>query len=166
MYKYCKSLTVLLLLFASVVGAQNVSGKQNLKIVDGDSLELDGRRIRLVGIDAPEYSQYCFDADNKKYDCGQKSLEYLKKLAKGKTVKCKVKSVDIYGRDLAICYADGKSLNLAMVRAGHAILYRNQKQKYVQAAKEAKAAKRGIYQGRYMAPEIYRRLHKRKKVQN
>jgi len=166
MYKYCKHILFVFGMIFAAFGSQNATSKQNLEVVDGDSLEMEGRRIRLVGIDAPEYKQYCFDAKNEKYYCGQTALEYLKSLIGEGEVDCRTKATDIYGRDLAVCYVNGKNLNLEMIRAGHAILYRNEKSAYRKAAREAKRAKRGIYQGRYMAPEIYRRLNKRKKVQN
>lgn len=137
-----------------------------IKVIDGDSLEVDGKRIRLKGIDAPEYKQYCFDENNKKYNCGLLSKEYLSTLTEGTEFYCKSKETDRYIRYLSICYSDGKNVNKLMLKEGWAIPYRTKNPLYYAAQIEAKLQKKGIYQGKFIAPEIYRRLNKRKKVKN
>ena len=61
-----RSWAVMLALFAVTVAAiayldtrpgETFSGKA--RAVDGDSLELGGRHVRLIGIDAPEHRQTC-----------------------------------------------------------------------------------------------------------
>ena len=137
-----------------------------IKVIDGDSLEVDGKRIRLKGIDAPEYKQYCFDENNKKYNCGLLSREYLLTLTEGTDFYCKFKETDRYGRYLSVCYSDGKNVNKLMLKEGWAIPYRTKNPLYYAAQIKAKLQKKGIYQGKFIAPEIYRRLNKRKKVKN
>lgn len=137
-----------------------------IRVVDGDSLEIDGARIRLKGIDAPEYMQYCFDEDNNKYDCGKSAREYLSSLAQEKDFYCKLKDKDKYNRYLSVCYSDGKNVNKLMLKEGWAIPYRTKNPFYYAAQAEAKLHKKGIYQGKFIAPELYRRLNKRKKVKN
>ena len=162
-------LKFLILLICVVLISLNKGGAfsaENIKVVDGDSLEMDGRRIRLLGIDAPEYKQYCFDAQKKKYDCGIEAKKYLKSLTEAPDFHCKKAKTDRYDRDLCICYAGEENVNLKMVAAGWAVPYRAEDAEYFDAARKAKAQKIGIYQGKYIAPELYRRLHKRKKVKN
>ena len=57
-----------------------VNANEKIKVVDGDSLELGRRRIRLLGIDSPEYVQDCYDKQHKKYSCGIKAKKYMEKL--------------------------------------------------------------------------------------
>lgn len=139
---------------------------KSIKVVDGDSLEIDGTRIRLKGIDAPEYFQYCFDENNKKYECGKMSRAYLEKLTKSDDFYCKSNKTDKYKRELSVCYAKGKNINELMIEQGWAIPYRTQNPLYYKAQIIAKANKNGIHRGKFIAPEIYRRLNKRKKVKN
>ncbi len=141
---------VLFMLWASVASAE-------IKVIDGDSLAEGSRQIRLIGIDAPEYLQICYDSQNMPYACGKESFEYLKNLvAKAKNVACKVKKTDRYGRDLCVCKADGLELNREMVQSGHAISYRSKA--YVKAEAEAKQAQKGLWRGRFMRPELWRVL--------
>ena len=39
-------------------------------VVDGDTLIVDGSRLRLYGIDAPESQQQCLDTEKQQYACG------------------------------------------------------------------------------------------------
>ncbi len=141
------------------------TAKARVKVVDGDSLEIGGKKIRLLGLDAPEYFQECYDENGQSYTCGQESMAYLQKLVnvetgKGRKVICKKEETDRYGRDLSVCYVGNVNLNLKMVIAGWAIAYRDER--YSQAEKEAKKEKRGVWKGKFMRPELYRILQRYK----
>ena len=113
----------------------------------------------MEGIDAPEYHQQCFDADDKLYDCGKYAYEYLKDII-GDDVECQYVAKDKYKRSVAICYSQGVCLNEQMVRQGWAVAYDRYTKNYVDEEVDAKENKRGIWQGRFMRPELYRVLHK------
>lgn len=85
--------------------------------IDGDTIEIHGRRIRFDGIDAPETSQVCARGGVKER-CGQASAWYLDGLIGGGTVRCETHDVDRYGRDIATCWLGARNLNQAMVEAG------------------------------------------------
>jgi endonuclease YncB( thermonuclease family) len=87
---------------------------------DGDTITLSGERIRLRGIDAPEYSQICRKAGSD-YACGRASRDALARLGGRGSVTCKGRQHDRYGRLLADCTAAGVDLNGAQVEAGWAI---------------------------------------------
>ena len=133
-----------------------------IKIIDGDSLEIGSRRVRLQGIDAPEYVQYCFNASKKKYRCGLRSRDYLKNMIKQAHyhVDCKVVGYDRYRRELSECFANNNNLNLEMVKSGWAVAYRADKEDYQTAEQEAKKAKKGLWKGKFMRPEYFRRLQR------
>lgn len=143
---------VLCLIFITVVSAAEI------KVVDGDSLFIGKREIRLSGIDAPEYKQECFDAGGKSYRCGLKALEYLKSLVNA-SLRCEVVAVDRYHRDVSVCYEDGRDINAQMVSAGWAVAYTRYIRDYEDEEAAARLNRRGIWQGRFMKPELYRVLH-------
>ena len=131
-----------------------------VKVVDGDSLEMGERRIRINGIDAPEYNQPCWDKDNVQYDCGAEATAFMKSLVAKGEVRCEFVHRDIYKRELSVCYVGDLEINREMVRQGWAVSYDFGGPGYPEEEKEAKAAKRGIWQGRFMKPELWRRLMK------
>ena len=157
-----------LLLFATPAIAQNSTGNivsssaRPVKVVDGDSLEIGTTRIRLMGIDAPEYDQSCKDANGRLYPCGRQSADFLAKLVQGKTVTCHIHHKDKYKRDLCTCYVDGLDINAEMIRTGHAIVYLESS--YDNLQKEAQKQKAGIWNGLFMHPRLFRliKYHQKK----
>jgi endonuclease YncB( thermonuclease family) len=125
--------------------------------IDGDSLRLNGRELRLVGIDAPEYRQVCHVADREDA-CGHRAREHLVTLLRGGTVTCRVESTDRYGRGLAVCTAAGRDVNAAMVRDGWAIAYG----RYDAEESQARAARAGIWAMRVEFPAEWRARHPRR----
>jgi len=116
--------------------------------------------VRLAHIDAPEYYQTCKRADESTYNCGIKAREKLESLLKLGELSCKTVGRDIYNRDMSECFAGRTNINLEMVRSGWAVVYKSRDAAYLEAQADAKRAKLGIWQGKYMKPELYRILFK------
>jgi endonuclease YncB( thermonuclease family) len=128
------------------------------RAVDGDSIDIAGARVRLLGIDAPELHQSCRDAAGDDYACGRDAARALADLVRGRTVTCTPLDHDRYDRDVVRCRADGRDLGEAMVRMGHAVeLARFSAGAYAEAQREARAARRGIWAGRFEEPAEWRR---------
>jgi endonuclease YncB( thermonuclease family) len=131
----------------------------DVKVTDGDSLIVGGKRVRLYGVDAPELDQTCLDANHTPYRCGVAARTYLLSLILNKRVECLTGTIDIYNRIIATCSVDGKDLGEQMVRAGMAIDYaRYSKGVYAAAEAEARENLRGIWQGLWDQPESFRRM--------
>ncbi|WP_373086942.1 thermonuclease family protein [Sneathiella sp.] len=131
----------------------------SVHIVDGDTLWMKGQKIRLAGIDAPESQQTCISTSRSRYQCGIAARNFLKDLIADQPVQCDSRSMDKYGRLLATCYIGTRDINAEMVSAGWAVAYRHYSDKY--AAKEdiAKQAEKGIWDGSFQIPWVWRRDH-------
>jgi endonuclease YncB( thermonuclease family) len=103
-------LVAALTLAASPVFAEAV------RVVDGDTLKIDGVTYRLWGIDAPEAQQSCADD----WPAGRTATEHLRTLVSDRHVTCEPRSLDRYGGTFALCRADGRDLGADMVADGHA----------------------------------------------
>jgi endonuclease YncB( thermonuclease family) len=114
-------------------------------VIDGDTIEIQGRRIRFDGIDAPESSQLCVRGGAKER-CGQAAAFFLSNMIGRQTVRCETHDVDRYGRDIATCWLGDRNLNEAMVAAGQALAYRRYSRACVGVEDAARAA--GIACGR------------------
>ena len=128
-------------------------------VLDGDTLRMGNKSIRLYGIDAPEKAQSCYRIDKQSWPCGREARTTLWQLTKGREVTCKVKDTDRYGRDVAICYVGKIDLNQAMVKQGMALAYRQYSKRYVRDESHAKRNKIGIWQGKFTEPWQWRRTH-------
>lgn len=132
------------------------------KALDGDSIFVGKKEVRLFGIDAPEYKQTCLDEDNEEYDCGKISSFYLKNLVNNKEVTCKYQEKDVYDRYLAKCYVGSVLINDNLLENGMAVIYDYHKAPEELKALENKAKenKKGIWRGGFELPRNYRKRNK------
>jgi len=128
-------------------------------IIDGDTIDIHGTRIRLSGIDTPERGQSCERA-GAAYRCGTEASRVLDGLVADQPVSCAVVAVDRYGRLVATCHKGALDLNGEMVRLGWALAYRTYSTAYVGAEDEARAARRGLWAGTFEAPWDWRRARR------
>ncbi|MGB3852273.1 MAG: thermonuclease family protein [Tunicatimonas sp.] len=130
-------------------------------VIDGDTIEIRGSRIRLHGIDAPESSQWCTDASGTTVRCGQQAALALDSLLNGRTCRCEVVDTDRYGRAVATCYVGEININAWLVRQGWALAYREYSTDYVADEQQAQAQGRGIWQYDFEEPWAYRTSRRR-----
>jgi endonuclease YncB( thermonuclease family) len=125
-------------------------------VIDGDSLRLDGREVRLAGIDAPELHQIC-ERGGRPYECGRIARRVLAEKRLAGNMTCRLGGTDRYGRALGRCFVGAEDVNAAMVREGWAVSYG----RYEHEEGEARAARRGLWQGTFERPADWRRAHPR-----
>ncbi|WP_114313566.1 thermonuclease family protein [Thermus caldifontis] len=129
-----------------------------VSVVDGDTLEIRGQRIRLWGIDAVESSQTCRRADGSLWPCGRRAAFALDDFLGQRTVRCQPKGRDRYSRVVAVCWVGEVEVNRWLVLQGWALDYTPYSRgAYLDAQEEARRNRRGIWQGDFTPPWGYRR---------
>ena len=147
------------LIFAATAShAQNIAGVAS--VIDGDTIEIHGTRIRLAGIDAPESKQECQHADGTGWRCGQKAALALSDHIGRSVVNCVPSTKDRYGRTIATCFLGAEDVNRWMVTQGWAVAYRQYSRAYVEDEHRAHAARMGIWAGNFMTPSEWRALNR------
>jgi len=126
------------------------------EVIDGDSLRVGGRELRLEGIDAPEYRQTCRRGDSEE-PCGRQAREALARLVASGPLHCDIDATDRYGRGLATCRAGAVEINRMLVRDGMAVAFG----RYEDEEAAAQAARRGIWATRFQRPADWRTSHPR-----
>ena len=119
---------------------------------DGDSLWVGGDRVRLLGLDAPELDQICWRADGAEWPCGRVAGDAMSLLLARGNIVCAPEGEDKFGRTLARCTIAGEDIGAAMVEAGFAL----SKDDYAGEESAARAARRGIWDGRFIDPREWR----------
>lgn len=135
--------------------AGSISGVAS--VIDGDTIEIHGKRIRLHGIDAPESAQTCRRENGTIWRCGQQAANELSAFIGRRTVTCTRTDTDRYGRTVAICKTSTDDINEWMVRKGLAVAYRRYSGAYVAAETDAKMNKAGMWGGTFDMPWDWRR---------
>lgn len=126
-----------------------VSGRA--RIIDGDSLVVQGMELRLKGIDAPEILQECVK-EAAKWPCGRESARRLGNFLRGKVVTCDASERDAHDRLLARCKTGGRDINRWMVEQGWAVSFHD----YSSVERAARAEKRGIWSSTFVRPQDWR----------
>ena len=127
-----------------------------VSVIDGDTLELHGERIRLAAIDAPEARQSCA-VDGKPWPCGRRAAFALADFVGARNVTCRWRSRDRYRRPVATCEVGGTDLGGWLVEQGWALAFRRYGLVYVAQEDAARDARRGLWAGRFVPPWALRR---------
>jgi len=146
---------ILIFLMPAAFAADSISGRA--QVIDGDSLYVAARELRLAGIDAPEWKQVC-TRDGKDWMAGQDARRAVASLVAGREIICEDTGERSYRRVVARCWLDGKELNATIVRLGWA--FDNPKYsdgRYAPAEAEAREHGRGIHAGSCAKPWDWRR---------
>lgn len=139
------------------------AGAQQIKIADGDSFSIGASKIRLDGIDAPEYRQTCNDPSGTPWECGKSSRASLEQMLRQPGLSCIADATDKYGRSIAVCSTAAiADIAAAQVLAGMAVAqdYFGIRD-YTEQEQAAQNAKRGIWVGTFKPPAEWREMHRR-----
>jgi len=156
------------LFFFIPANSEIISGKAIT--IDGDTIKIKNKKIRLHGIDAPEIKQLCqrtflsifIFSFQENYKCGEISKKKLEKYVKNNIIKCKVEGIDGYKRILGTCYKNTININSRMVRNGYAVAYKKYSKKYISVEREAKREELGLWKGKFDMPWDWRKNVKKK----
>lgn len=140
------SIVAVALFIAMPAFAADITGTPT--IIDGETLEVGGKRFKLWGIDAPDARQTC-NIRRRDYNCGRISTTALMDLVAGVSVTCRpVKG----SKGVARCYAGGYELSEGMIHTGWALAMPRDHARFAPIEKKAAAARRGLWQGEFVMP--------------
>lgn len=147
-----------LLVLALAAAAPSLAGSATgrVSVIDGDTLELHGERIRLAAIDAPEARQTC-RREGAVWPCGRRAAFALADFLGSRTVSCRWRERDRWRRAVAVCTVGKVDVGGWLVEQGWALAYRRYGKQYVAAEAEARAARRGLWAGSFVPPWAWRR---------
>ncbi|MCP5368291.1 MAG: thermonuclease family protein [Hyphomicrobiales bacterium] len=132
------------LLAPAAAPAEEVSGRA--RVVDGDTLEIAGRRVHLRGVDAPEPAQECTSRKGKTYRCGLQSIRYLEGLVRHQELTC-AGETGADGTLVAQCKISWLDLNSQVVLDGWALSDVPGGDPYRREEDAARARREGLWRG-------------------
>ena len=127
-----------------------------IKIIDGDTIHLNGEKIRFSGIDTPEIKQTCAK-NNEIIKCGILARELLIKIIANNKINCIREGKDQYKRTLAECFVNDLSLSSYLVKNGYAFAYRKYSKKFIADEDFAKSNKLGMWSMEFAYPWDWRK---------
>ena len=156
-------LTMLLLLFAlpRPADAEGIVIRGHPTVVTGDTLDFDGRQVRLFDVDAPEIDQTCLVRGGlETWPCGLEAARALSQVLDQFTVSCETMGTDYGGRWFARCTVDTLSLAALVASNGWAVPSRECRSKEVKAwSAFAESRNLGIWSGTFVMPWEWRSAH-------
>lgn len=158
MFRFAIPIVVMAMGVPAVTQAQDFSGAA--RAIDGDSLRVGSREVRLFGIDAPEYRQAC-KVGFTNWSCGADAASALRKLVDGQNLTCTPRDRDVYARTVATCRLGGTDVAAEMLSRGLAITLDNAPADYVQRQAASKAVRAGIWASVFVPPAEYRAANPR-----
>jgi endonuclease YncB( thermonuclease family) len=146
------SLTLICLFLLNISDTRS----SEIKIIDGDTIHIDGEKIRFSGIDTPELKQTCI-TNKKVIFCGMEAKNLLVKIINNRDVNCISEGKDQYKRTLAECFVGDLSISRYLVREGYAFAYRKYSKKFVKDEEFAKENNKGMWSMSFEYPWEYRK---------
>ncbi|WP_375255103.1 thermonuclease family protein [Yoonia sp.] len=126
-----------------------------IRVIDADTIDVGGTRVRLFGIDAPEMGQPCA-AKGREWDCGAWTRDAVRNRYEGEYANCTAQDVDRYGRVVAQCFVDGQDIGQMIVQSGLAWAFRRYSDLYDLDEKAAAVQERGLWAVQIQLPSEYR----------
>jgi endonuclease YncB( thermonuclease family) len=131
-------------------------------VVDGDTIEIHGKRIRLFGIDAPESAQLCVRPNGDPWRCGQQASLALADRIGHHVIRCEPRDLDRYRRIVAVCFDQAEDLNRWMVKNGWAVAYRKYSTEYVNEEDSPRSSRLNLWSGDFDLPWDWRAWQRNK----
>jgi endonuclease YncB( thermonuclease family) len=134
---------------------------QKLFIMDGDSFVLGDRKLRLDGIDAPEYKQICRDAAGAAWECGKAARASLEQMLREPGLACVAEVHDRYARSISKC-SNSRLPDIAAAQVANGMAVSDAfygMRTYGDDEDTARASKRGIWVGEFIPPSEWRAAH-------
>lgn len=137
-------------------------GKEDVEVVgiprvlDGDTVEISGAKLRLQGIDAPEIDQICFDARGDRWSCGVAARDELARRFGAKPWSCRVAKADDEGRSLATCQVGSENVEEWMAGSGWALAFTRYTRSAEKPEAVARQAQSGLWSGAFIPPWDWR----------
>ena len=141
---------------------ENALAGAGVRVIDGDTLQIDGHIVQLYGIDAPELGQYC-ERSGDLWECGVEAALFLQKTVnfEGPPIECLPwgeEPAEPTGGELVVgvCQVGPKVVGLTMVQNGYAMALPDSFPDYKEAEKQAREAKLGLWRGDFVPPWEWR----------
>lgn len=146
---------ILALILAVISTPATAAPNGTVRVIDADTIDVGGTRVRLFGIDAPEMGQPC-RADGREWDCGAWTRDAVRNRFEGTYARCQTRDMDRYGRVVAQCDVDGQDIGQLIVHSGLAWAFRRYSETYDLDEKAAAVAGRGLWVVEVELPSDYR----------
>lgn len=132
------------------------------RVINGDTLQIQGHYFKLYGIDAPEANQTCADKTGRSYNCGRQAALWLKGWIGDNPLECRIMQQDKKGNMVGTCSLGQYDLGAALVNAGWAVAYSKYTDIYIPYQAQAQMNGHGLWQGKFYMPWDWRALQAQK----
>lgn len=153
-----------ILVLALLPGVVSAEVRGDVIVIDADTIDVAGKRVRLHAIDAPELDQICETELGTAFECGAWVTGQVRARFEGRQAVCQARDTDRYGRTVATCAVDGVDMGREIVAQGWAFAYRRYGMDYDLEEKAAYVADRGLHGLRVQSPAWFRKTRAKGRI--
>lgn len=146
--------TMWLTLLSALPVQAEVTG--TVRVINANTLEMQGQYIRLHGVDALDLSQNCKNKGGRLWPCGRQSALALQQAIGGAPLRCEPMNRNYSGQIVAVCKKSGDDINAWMVARGWALADKSTSYDYLGAEQSAQSAGAGIWSSEFVKPAEWR----------
>jgi endonuclease YncB( thermonuclease family) len=137
-------------------------GAERPVVIDGETLQIEGQVVDLVGIDAPELGQLC-ERNGDLWPCGEHAAWTLHKLLAVDDFQCspwqEAGKTPAEGRKSVLCRQGDRDLGEVLIEDGYALATSPGFPSYAAAENDARSAGLGLWRGPFDRPSAWRSQH-------
>lgn len=128
----------------------------SIEVIHANVFYINGRYVRLFGVDAPDNDQICSDAKGMSYNCGREAASWVVGWIDNNPIDCYLLQVNPNGVNVATCVWGEYDIGAGLVGAGWAIANTNETNIYAPYEAKAQANSYGLWAGTFYSPQDWR----------
>lgn len=128
----------------------------SITVIHAHVFYINGRYVKLYGVDAPDNDQLCADSNGSSYNCGEVAASWVRNWIDKNVIDCYLLKIEPRGYDSATCIWGDYDIGAGLVGAGWGLADTRETNIYKPYEAKAQSEASGLWSGTFYSPEDWR----------